>query len=237
MNIIITGASRGIGYETAKLLSAEHTVVVIARNTSNLLKLQKAGNSKNIFPITFDFETGEIQSELLPEINKYVSFVDVLINNAALLINKPFEQITSEEFKKVYKVNVFAIAELTKCILPLMHSSSVPERIGERCHVLNITSMGAVQGSTKFPGLSAYSSSKGAIITLTECLAEEYKEKNISFNAIAFGSVQTEMLSEAFPNFKASLTAKKAAEFVVQFAVTGQKYFNGKTLQMALSTP
>lgn len=232
MNIIITGASRGIGYETAKLLSAEHRVIAISRNTNNLLILQKEGNSKNIFPITFDFETGDIQKELLPEINKHFSFVDVLINNAATLINKPFEQITRKEFEKIYQVNVFSIAEFTKYMLPLIHSSS-----SVRSHVLNITSMGGIQGSAKFPGLSAYSSSKGALITLTECLAEEYKEKSISFNAIAFGSIQTEMLAEAFPNFKAPITAKEAAQFVAQFAITGQKYFNGKVLQMALSTP
>jgi NAD(P)-dependent dehydrogenase (short-subunit alcohol dehydrogenase family) len=119
------------------------------------------------------------------------------------------------------------VAELTQVILPLI----------KKGHVLNIASMGGIQGSIKFPGLSAYSSSKSALITLTECLAEEYKNQNISFNAIAFGSVQTEMLAEAFPNFKAPITAKEAAEFVAQFAVTGQKYFNGKILQMALGTP
>ena len=104
-------------------------------------------------------------------------------------------------------------------------------------HVINIASMGGIQGSLKFPGLAAYSSSKGALITLTECLAEEYKNKNISFNAIAFGSVQTEMLEAAFPNFKAPMTAAQAAEFVSHFAINGNKYFNGKILQMALSTP
>ena len=104
-------------------------------------------------------------------------------------------------------------------------------------HVVNIASMGGIQGSLKFSGLSAYSSTKGALITLTECLAEEYKNKNVSFNAIAFGAVQTEMLSEAFPNYKAPLTAAEAAKFVGDFAVNGQKYFNGKVLQMALSTP
>jgi len=220
MNIIITGASRGIGYETAKLLSKDHKVISIARNAE---KNKQAG----VFPISFDLETGNIKKDLLPQIKKHFKSVDVLINNAASIVKKSFHEITRKDFEKTFRVNVFAAAELTQEILRLM----------KKGHVLNIASMGGIQGSVKFSGLSAYSSSKGALITLTECLAEEFKDKQISFNAIAFGAVQTEMLAEAFPGFKAPITAKEAAEFVTQFATTGQKYFNGKTLQMALSTP
>lgn len=225
MNIIITGASRGVGYETAKLLSLEHTVINISRSAE---KHKLPG----VISISFDLEKGNIQKDLLPEIKKHFKTVDVLVNNAATLINKPFEKITREEFEKVYSVNLFSIVELTQSIIPLMRATG-----GPRSHVLNITSMGGIQGSVKFSGLSAYSSSKGAVITLTECLAEEFKDRNISFNAIAFGSIQTEMLAEAFPGFKAPITAKEAAEFVAQFATTGYRYFNGKILQMALSTP
>ena len=220
MNIIITGASRGIGYETAKLLSQKHKVIAISRSAEKN-KLQ------GVIPISFDFEKGNIKKDLLPQIKNQFGNVDVLINNAAAFIKKPFEEISQEDFEKIFRVNVFAIAELTQSVLPLM----------KKGHVLNIASMGGIQGNVKFVGLSAYSSSKGALITLTECLAEEYKEKNISFNAIAFGSVQTEMLSAAFPNFKAPITAAEAANFVSDFAITGNKYFNGKILQMALSTP
>lgn len=241
MNIIITGASRGVGYETAKLLSApgkslnvEHKIINISRNAE---KAKLPG----VIPIAFDLEKGNIKTDLLPRIKKHFQTVDILINNAATLINKPFEKITREEFEKLYRVNLFSIAELTQALIPLMAS---PASTGKgkstrnfRAHVLNIVSMGGIQGSVKFPGLSAYSSSKGALITLTECLSEEFKEKSISFNALAFGSVQTEMLAEAFPGYKAPINAKEAAEFVAQFAVTGQKYFNGKILQMALSTP
>jgi NAD(P)-dependent dehydrogenase (short-subunit alcohol dehydrogenase family) len=222
MNIIITGASRGIGFETAKLLASvdAHKVIAISRSAEKN-KLQ------NIISIPFDFENGNIARDLLPKIQKYFSQVDVLINNAAAFLKDPFEKISRKDFEKIFSVNVFAIAELTQAILPLMKNG----------HVLNIASMGGIQGSVKFPGLSAYSSSKGALITLTECLAEEYKQKNIRFNAIAFGAVQTEMLAAAFPSFKAPMTAAQAAEFVSYFALNGQKYFNGKILQMALSTP
>lgn len=220
MNIIVTGASRGIGYETAKILSKEHTIIAIARNAEK-------NKLPGVISITFDFEKGNICNDLFPQIQKHFKTVDVLINNAAAFIKKPFGEISQSDFEKIFRVNVFAVAELTQAILPIM----------KKGHVLNIASMGGIQGSAKFPGLSAYSSSKGALLTLTECLAEEYKEKNISFNAIAFGAVQTEMLSEAFPRFKAPISAAEAATFVSDFAINGQKYFNGKILQMALSTP
>jgi short-subunit dehydrogenase len=240
MNIIITGASRGIGYETAKVLSAEHKIIAIARSDDKLQQLKEDENTKNIFPITFDFEKGDISKRLLPQIKKHFQSVDVLINNAATLIKKPFEKISQDNFEKIFKVNFFSIVELTRVILPLMtnlRTGKLGNQSNIRPHILNIASMGGIQGSVKFSGLSAYTSSKGALITLTECLAEEYKEKNISFNAIALGAVQTEMLKQAFPHFKAPVTAKEAAQFVAYFAVNGQKYFNGKILQMALSTP
>lgn len=220
MNIIITGAAKGIGNETARLLSEEHSVISISRSAGK-------NRLRGVIPIAFDLETGDIKKDLLPEIKKQFGSVDVLINNAGALISKPFGELTMSDLEKIYRVNVFSAFALMQAVLPLM----------KKGHVVNIASMGGVQGSMKFPGLSAYSSSKGALITLTECLAEEYKGKGICFNAIAFGSVQTEMLSKAFPGYKAPVSAGEAAEFLSYFAVNGHKYFNGKILQMASGTP
>jgi len=104
-------------------------------------------------------------------------------------------------------------------------------------HVVTISSMGGVQGSLKFPGLAAYSSSKGAVITLTELWAEEFKETGPSFNVLAIGAVQTEMLEEAFPGYEAPITAKDMADYILDFALNGQRYYNGKLLQVSSSTP
>ena len=133
-----------------------------------------------------------------------------------------------EDFESVYKTNVFGVAQMTRIVLPFM------KREG---HVVTISSMGGVQGSVKFPGLSAYSSSKGAVITLTELLAEEYKETGPSFNVLALGAVQTEMLEEAFPGYKAPLTAKEMGNYIFDFALNGNKFYNGKLLQVSSSTP
>ncbi len=153
---------------------------------------------------------------------------DILINNAGLLVNKPFTEITRSDFKKSYDVNVLGPAALIQEVLPFMKKTS---------HVVNISSMGGVQGSVKFPGLSAYSSSKSAILSLTELLAEEYKETGPSFNALALGSVQTEMLEQAFPGLKAPLSAEEMAEYIVNFALTANKFYNGKILQVSSTTP
>jgi NAD(P)-dependent dehydrogenase (short-subunit alcohol dehydrogenase family) len=162
------------------------------------------------------------------EISSTFGSVDVLINNAGSLVNKPFMEISSSEFEAVFQVNVFAVATLIRLILPLMN---------QKGHVVNISSMGGVQGSAKFPGLSAYSSSKGALVILTELLAEEFKESGPSFNALALGAVQTEMLEEAFPGYQAPLSAAQMAEYIIDFALKGHQFYNGKVLPISSSTP
>ena len=154
--------------------------------------------------------------------------IDAIVHNAGALLLKPFSETKPEEFENIYKVNVFGVANLTRICLPFLQKGS---------HVVTISSMGGIQGSMKFAGLSAYSSSKGAVITLSELLAEEYKEQGIAFNVLALGSVQTEMLEEAFPGYKAPLTASEMADYIFNFTLTGNKYYNGKILQVSSSTP
>lgn len=223
-NIIITGTSRGIGFELVKLFAREgHQVLALSRNDTPVKKL----NLPNVDSFPFDLGNPKDYQKLLDFLEDW-HVVDVLINNAGSLLNKPFSETTAEEFERVYKVNVFGVAEMTRAVLPMM---------GKEGHVVTVSSMGGVQGSMKFPGLSAYSSSKGAVITLTELLAEEYKETGPSFNVLALGAVQTEMLEEAFPGYKAPVTALEMATYIKDFALTGQKLYNGKLLQVSNSTP
>ena len=147
-----------------------------------------------------------------------------------MLVNKLFTEITSTDLESVFNVNVFSVFRLIQGILPIMETKT-------RGHVINISSIGGVQGSVKFAGLSAYSSTKAALACLTECLAEEFKDLNISFNCLALGAVQTEMLEEAFPGYKAPLTAWEMAEFISKFSVNANKVMNGKIIPVSLSTP
>lgn len=234
MNIIVTGASRGIGYETVMHLSgdANHTIIAIARNLPGLLKLEKevedSGGLATIHIFSFNLENGNFEDILLPFISRKMIKVDILINNAGLLISKPFDQMDKHDFDRIFNANVKSIFSLTKFLLPYFSQAA---------HIVNIGSMGGVQGSMKFPGLSLYSASKGAVAVLTECLAVELKERGISVNCLALGAAQTEMLTEAFPAFKAPLSAAEMAEFIADFSLNGHKWFNGKILPVAVSTP
>jgi len=223
--VIITGTSRGIGYELVQLFTdAGYQVLALSRNSVPISSIQLDGCT--ILP--FDITDLKDITKVSDFIKKNWKEVDILINNSGRLINKPFNQTSISEFKKVYDVNVFGAAALTQAILPFMKKDG---------HVVNISSMGGIQGSVKFPGLSAYSSSKGALITLTEMLAEEYKETGPSFNVLALGAVQTEMLKEAFPRFNATTAAEEMAQYIMDFSLTGNKMYNGKILQVSNSTP
>lgn len=224
-HIIITGTSRGIGFELVKLFAkAGHKVLSLSRNTKPVDDL----HLDNVTTIAFDLAEPEDFNWVEDFIKTNWGQVDILINNAGILINKPFSETTFSDFEKVYKTNVYGVAELIRFVVPYMKKKS---------HVVNISSMGGVQGSVKFAGLAAYSSSKGAIVTLTELLAEEYKATGPSFNVLALGAVQTEMLAEAFPGYKAPTTALDMANYIFDFALNGNQFYNGKLLQVSSSTP
>ena len=225
-NIVITGTSRGIGFEMVGLLATSgHNVLALSRNPDPVKNLALDHVHSMAFNLHASKDFESVADFIRSEWN---SRVDVLIHNAGLLINKPFSETTLDDFINVYQTNVFGVAELTRKLIPFMSKSG---------HVVSVSSMGGVQGSMKFPGLSAYSSSKGALITLTELLAEEYKETGPSFNVLALGAVQTEMLAEAFPGYKAPLSAVDMAKYIAEFALEGSRYYNGKLLQVSSSTP
>jgi NAD(P)-dependent dehydrogenase (short-subunit alcohol dehydrogenase family) len=224
-NIVITGTSRGIGYELAQLFASNgDDVIALSRKRKPIQDL----NNPNIHAISCDLSSHESIDDTVQEIGNRFNQVDVLIHNAGMLVKKPFEELSPADFQKCYEVNVFGVAALTRSLLPLLQKKS---------HVVAISSMGGIQGSAKFPGLAAYSSAKAAVITLFELLAEEYKETGPSFNTLALGAVQTEMLAEAFPGYEAPLQPKEMAQYILEFALSGNKFYNGKTLEVSSSTP
>ncbi len=223
--IVITGASRGIGYASARaFIEHGHHVVALSRNIEPLKDL--GGALCTFFPLDLTHEASVAEAVQL--IKQKFNHIDILIHNAGLLINKAFENLTAQEIEQVYKVNAFGPMVLTRELLPLMNMTS---------HVVSISSMGGVHGTAKFAGLSAYSSSKGALSIWSEVMAEEYKDRGPKFNTLAIGAVQTEMLSEAFPGYQAPLTPEDMAGYIRQFALEGHRIYNGKTLPASQSTP
>jgi short-subunit dehydrogenase len=227
-HIIITGASRGIGFETARNLAmAGHKVTAIARSEDELNKL------KNLYPDLISILPLDLTlSSSLDKIIHYLSDnkinVDGLINNAGLLINKPFPELTDEDWDRQLSVNLMIPVKLTRKILNFFSDQS---------HIVNIGSMGGFQGSSKFPGLTGYSVAKGALTILTECLSTELSDQKISCNCLCLGAVQTEMLNKAFPGLEAPLQPQQMGKYISDFVINGHQFYNGKILPVALDNP
>lgn len=219
--VIVTGASRGIGRALVdRFLDLGHEVWALSRNTDELNKI------KGIHTVSIDLSEEQQIVDWVQSCG--VDYFDAVINNAGMLINKPFAETTYADFEAVYRVNVFGAAQLIRHLLPLLTTDS---------HILNISSMGGVNGTAKFPGLAAYSSSKGALGILTELLAEEFKDNGPRCNALALGAVQTEMLAEVFPDYKAPVSAPQMATYIADFSLNGHHLYNGKVLPISQSTP
>lgn len=233
MNIVLTGASSGIGFETALefTLHTANKVVCIARSADKLRKLLEIARGINpdctLLPVEFDIVKDDYAA-LVPFLQQRLGTVDILINNAGSLLNKPFLETTAAEMSEMLESNVLGHFNMIQQVLPLMPNGS---------HIVNIGSMGGFQGSVKFPGLAAYSASKAALHTLTECLAFELADRGVKVNCLALGSAQTEMLEKAFPGYQSPVMAFEMGKYVADFALTGHKYFNGKIIPVAVTTP
>lgn len=233
MNIILTGASSGVGFEAALELALhnDNKIICLARSADKLRKLLEIAKGLNpdctLLPVEFDIVNDDYAA-LTPFIKQQLGHVDILINNAGVLLNKPFTETSAQEFADLLQTNVIGHFNMIQHVLPFMSSGA---------HIVNIGSMGGFQGSVKFPGLAAYSSSKAALHTLTECLAFELADRGIKVNCLALGSAQTEMLEQAFPGYQSPVMAFEMGKYIADFARTGQKYFNGKILPVAVTTP
>ena len=232
--ILITGASQGIGFELAKSFSKTGDVALylVARDKKKLQNLQL--EIKKINPnivsciMNIDLTNSEAIKILMENIKNRFGYLDIIVHNAGTLVKNDFSKISKKQLEYTFNLNFFVPFLLTQKSIPLLSKNA---------HTIFISSIGGVNGTKKFPGLSAYSSSKGALITLTECLAEEFQINNIRFNCLALGAVQTEMLNKAFPGYKAPLSANEVSTFIVDFCINGGKYFNGKVIPLALTTP
>ena len=223
-NIVILGCSRGIGFEAVKFISenTNHNVIALSRNVSSLESM------KNVDAFSFDLNSSNVREELTAILKNYKQ-LDVLINNAGTLVNKAFLDLSQDDISTSYQTNIIGIMAATQAFV---------EHIGDgSAHILNISSVGGIQGSVKFAGLSAYSTSKAALVSFTELFAEEYKETAIDMNCLCLGAVQTEMLEQAFPGYEAPISASKMAKYIVDFALNGNDFYKGKILPVSMSTP
>jgi len=234
MNIIITGASSGVGFEAVieLILSGKHKVIALARSKDKLERLLEIAHNLNpdceLYAITFDIVHDDYDSLQQFIASNFDNRVDILINNAGVLINKPFTQLLESDVVEMLQSNFIGHTRIIQALIQYMPPGS---------HILNIGSMGGFQGSAKFPGLAAYSASKAALHCLTECLAQELLGQGVKVNCLALGSAQTEMLEKAFPGYQSPVLAFEMGKYIADFALTGHQFFNGKILPVAVTTP
>jgi NAD(P)-dependent dehydrogenase (short-subunit alcohol dehydrogenase family) len=227
MDVVITGCSRGIGFELVKLFASDsgNRVLAVTRNIKPFESLALQGK---VIPLSLDMANPSFVDKVVETVNLFSFRPLILINNAGYLVNKPFQSLSSHDFDTMFAVQVKAPFFLTQALIPFLQPDA---------HIVNIGSMGGYQGSAKFSGLSLYSASKGALAILSECLAEELKNSHIHVNCLALGAAQTEMLVQAFPGFQAPVSAMEMAAFIHHFATETGRFINGKILPISSSTP
>lgn len=229
MNIIINGGTRGIGKEIVVYLAGNELNKILATGRDKQSLMSISARFANVHTLALDLSVFDAQSEIFEKtVLGLFKSVDILINVAGNLVAKEFIKTGNDEARLMMEVNFFGPASVIKILKPYMTKGS---------HIVNITSMGGFQGSSKYKGLSLYSASKAALACLTECLATEFSESGVKVNCLALGAVQTEMLAEAFPGYKAPVNARDMGEFIADFALKGHKLFNGKILPVAVSNP
>lgn len=219
--VLVIGASRGIGKHLLHQFAAKKLETYgFSRSLTN-------HSENNVHYVQLDLLSPTIKQDFAESI-KDLNQIDYVVHNAGFIAVKPFFELTREDIHNCYQVNVLSVMEITQICLPKMKSGG---------HMVMISSIGGFQGSSKFPGLAAYSTSKAALVSLTELLAEEFKNTGISINCLCLGAVQTEMMEEAFPGYKAPHQPDEIATFIVDFTLNQGKYFHGKIIPVSVSNP
>lgn len=225
--IVIVGSSRGIGKAMIDLFAKDESNKIYALSRDEEKMRKQFSGYPNVECRAYDLTTND-SAKQLEHIFSGVDKIDILINNAGYLVNKPFEELSHRDFERSYQVNVIGVMETVQALLPKMEQGT---------HIVNISSMGGFQGTVKFAGLAAYSTSKAALVSFTELFAEEFKDTNIKMNCLCLGAVQTEMLHEAFPGYEALVSPEQMAEYICNFSLTAQQWMNGRIIPVSLTTP
>lgn len=224
--VLITGATSGIGKQLCKLyVKKGWEVWGLGRSQEKLDKLKKELNQIQLIKSDlkeFDIKSFKKQTKELKKLN-------LLINNAGYLKKQSLTELDINDFIDTYKVNVFSVHQIIQAVLTKLKKS-------KNASIINIGSAGGVTNTLKFQGMSAYSSSKGALSIYSECIATELRTEGINVNCLALGAVDTKMLNQAFPDTNYKVEAKKMASYVYSFSQES-KIINGQTLIIANNNP
>ncbi len=223
---LVTGGSRGIGRATASALAtAGNTVDVVSRSEQALKTLQDRF-PEHIRTCAADLAHPQAPASVLATFDSPP--YDGMVHAAGALLNQPFSALSDADWDFLWQANVMSAVRLLR---------SMQGRFKPGAHIVLLSSMGGYQGSSKFPGLTAYSTTKGALSILGECLAVEWEPMGIRVNTLCLGAVATDMLAEAFPGYQAPVSAETMGAWVARFAQDGGAVLSGKSLPISITDP
>ena len=184
---IVTGAAQGIGKAIALYMINEGAVVYGCDRAVGSMD-QMTNDYDRFYPLYFDVTDAQVAKSAILQVKKEQGRIDVLVNNAGVVFNNKIGMIVREQTELMFRVNVIAVIELTQLV------SRIMSRTGGGS-IVNIASVTAVLGSA---GQSAYSATKGAVISFTKSSAKELAPLGIRVNAVAPGIVKTERFEELY---------------------------------------
>ena len=186
-NILVTGVGKGLGRNMVESFSKNGAFVYgITRSKSDLIFFK---NLKNVKVFCGDVRNSSIFQKILRQSIKDKRLISGLVNNAGIRQRKKFSQISKKKIREIFDINFFSIFEYSQMFVKYAKKYKISS---------SVVNIGSIVGETGFKELSGYSSTKGAIKSLTQCLALEFIKDNIRFNVVSPGFVETSY----FKNFK-----------------------------------
>lgn len=216
---LITGGGRGIGAATAQALARKGAHVVIASRSAaeldaTVLQLRAAGlaASARVLDVADEAAVDAVFSDIAATLGR----LDILVNNAAILLSAPFASMTMADWDRLMAVNlrgaVLCARQAFRLMMVQAHGGSL----------VNVSSLGGIANTAKFPGYAAYTVSKFALSGLTEALAAEGKAHGIRVNAVAPGAVDTAMLRQAAPHLRTRTGPAEIARIIAFLCDPGE---------------
>jgi NAD(P)-dependent dehydrogenase (short-subunit alcohol dehydrogenase family) len=203
---IVTGGGRGIGAATAELLASHGARVMLASRTESEIR-NIASVIANSGWCPTDVSSESQVTSLFNQTLERMGPVDILVNCAAVLSSESVESLSLDAWNEIQAINITGTF--------LCCREAFRQMKGRGGAIVNVSSLGGVQGTEKFPGYSAYTTSKYAVIGLTESLAVEARSQNIRVNCVAPGAVDTQMLKKAAPELKTKTSPLDIANIIL----------------------